>query len=105
MSATETKETFGAVIRGDVPVLVDFSAEWCGPCKMMKPVLQELHQMLGEKVRILKIDIDQNPNTASAYHIQSVPTLVLFQKGEVKWRQSGVVPAPQLAGIIKQHVG
>ena len=98
-----TKETFGDIIRGEKPVLVDFTAEWCGPCKMMKPVLQELHDRLGDKLRILKIDIDRNPAVASNFQVQSVPTLVLFQNGKILWRQSGVVQAAQLQKIISDH--
>ena len=102
MEATK-KETFGDIIGGEKPVLVDFTAEWCGPCKMMKPVLQELHDRLGDKLRILKIDIDRNPAVASNFQVQSVPTLILFQNGEILWRQSGVVQAAQLQKIISDH--
>lgn len=97
------KESFGELINGDTPVLVDFSAEWCGPCRMMKPVLEELHRRMGEKVRIIKIDIDKSPEAANAYHVQSVPTLLLFQQGKIHWRQSGVVQAAQLEKIIEQY--
>ena len=102
MEATK-KETFGDIIGGEKPVLVDFTAEWCGPCKMMKPVLQELHDRLGDKLRILKIDIDRNPAVASNFQVQSVPTLILFQNGKILWRQSGVVQAAQLQKIISDH--
>lgn len=104
METTNKKETFGEIIRGETPVLVDFSAEWCGPCKMMKPVLEELHKKTGDKVRIIKIDIDQSPTVAAAYQIQSVPTLILFHKGNILWRQSGVVPANYLENIISRHI-
>ena len=102
MEATKN-ETFGDIIRGEKPVLVDFTAEWCGPCKMMKPVLQELHDRVGDKLRILKIDIDRNPEVASHFEVQSVPTLILFQNGKILWRQSGVVQAAQLQKIISDH--
>ena len=97
------KETFGDIIKGDTPVLVDFTATWCGPCKMMKPILEQLHQQMGDKLRIIKIDIDQSPGAANAYHVQSVPTLILFQKGKNLWRQSGVIQAAQLKKIIEQY--
>jgi thioredoxin 1 len=105
--ATTEKQSFGEIIKGKKPVLVDFSAEWCGPCKMMPPILKEVKDKLGESVTILKIDIDRNPAVASAYGIQSVPTLMVFREGEIKFRQSGVMQANQiknvLEGILQQH--
>jgi thioredoxin 1 len=103
-TTSNKKESFGDIIKGDTPVLVDFTATWCGPCKMMKPVLEQLHQQMGDKLRIIKIDIDQSPAAANAYQVQSVPTLILFHKGKNLWRQSGVMQAAQLKKIIEQHI-
>jgi thioredoxin 1 len=98
-----TTETFGSIINGDTPVLVDFFAEWCGPCKMMPPILQQVHAQLGDKVRIIKIDVDRNQQLASELNVSSVPTIALFHNGEIKWRQPGVQPANVLVEIIKKH--
>jgi thioredoxin 1 len=92
--------TFSDIINGSKPVLVDFSAEWCGPCKMMPPILKELKDKVGDEVIILKMDIDRNPAVADAYQIQSVPTLIVFKDGQVKWRQSGVMQAGPLKSVL-----
>jgi thioredoxin 1 len=97
-------ETFGSIINGENPVLVDFFAEWCGPCKMMPPILQQVHTQLGDKVRIIKIDVDKNQQLAAELNVSSVPTLAIFHKGEIKWRQAGVQPANVLVQLLSQHL-
>ena len=94
--------TFNQIIQSSKPVLVDFSAEWCGPCKMMAPILKELKKEIGDSATIIKVDVDKNPQAASAYQVQSVPTLILFKNGQPLWRQSGVVQKSGLLGVIKK---
>ena len=95
--------SFQEVIRSGKPVLVDFSAEWCGPCKMMAPVLKQAKDAVGEKATIIKVDIDKNRAAAEQFQIQSVPTLILFKNGQIKWRQSGVVPANTLVQVLNEY--
>ena len=95
---------FQDIIADNTPVLVDFFAEWCGPCKMMKPVLEELKKKMGNKIIILKIDIDKNISLSSEYRIQSVPTLVLWKQGEIIWRQSGALSLNELEPILSSYI-
>ena len=97
------KEKFDELIKGDIPVLVDFSAEWCGPCKMMAPVLEQLKSKMAGKIRILKIDVDKNRELAGKYRVQSVPTLILFQGGKTKWSGVGVMTSNHLENVINNN--
>ena len=104
METENKRETFNDIIQGDKPVLIDFFAEWCGPCKLMKPILSELRQKMGDKIRILKIDVDKSPVVSSAFDIQSVPTLMFIRNKNILWRQAGVMQANQLENIINQFL-
>ncbi|WP_209330534.1 thioredoxin [Lunatimonas salinarum] len=97
-------KSFSELVMGDTPILVDFFAVWCGPCQMMQPILQETAQRVGDRVKIVKVDVDKNPMAANKYQVRGVPTLILFHKGKILWRQSGVVPAHQLAKVVDQFV-
>lgn len=96
--------TFKEIIESQTPTLVDFSAEWCGPCKMMAPILQDVAANIGNTARIIKVDVDKNPQAAAFYQVQGVPTLILFKNGQILWRQSGVIQAGQLVNIINSFV-
>lgn len=96
-------ENFEDIINSDKPVLVDFFATWCGPCKMMHPVLDDLHAKIGDKVRIIKVDIDKNEQLATAYNVRSVPTLMVFKAGQLKWRESGVMQVAALEQVLAQY--
>jgi thioredoxin 1 len=95
---------FTELINGNTPVLVDFHATWCGPCKMMSPILDELAPRIQGKAKIIKIDVDKNQQAASLYQVRGVPTLILFKNGKQLWRQSGVVQANELETIINQNI-
>ncbi len=98
------KSSFNDIINSERPVLVDVYAEWCGPCKTMMPILSDFKKQIGDKVRVIKIDSDKNQTLMQKYGIRGVPTLMLFQNGELLWRQSGVVPASQLTEIVGPYV-
>jgi thioredoxin 1 len=97
------KSNFSEIIKGETPVLVDFYADWCGPCKTLAPILKEAKSSLGDKVKIVKIDVDKNQELSSKYQVRGVPTLILFKEGKQLWRQSGVVPKDELVKIIESH--
>jgi len=97
-------EKFGDVIKSSQPVLVDFHATWCGPCKMMAPELQRFAQSNTGKLRVIKIDIDKNPAAAQQFNIQGVPTLILFKEGKVLWRQSGAMSSSQISAAVNSHI-
>jgi thioredoxin 1 len=96
--------TFNQLVNQNVPVLVDFKADWCGPCKMMAPVLKQVKQNFKEQLKIIKIDIDQNPNVAQRFDVKGVPTMILFKKGEPVWRQSGVIQTNDLTTILNRYL-
>lgn len=99
-----TTRSFQEIINDSKPVLIDYFAEWCGPCKMMAPILTELKNRLGERIHIIKIDVDKNPQLAAKEGVRGVPTLALYQSGNRLWRKSGVIPATELERMIQEVV-
>ena len=98
------KNSFNNIINSETPVLVDFFADWCGPCKMLAPVLKQVKEALGDKIKIVKIDVDKNQLLASEYQVRGVPTMLLFKNGNQLWRQSGVFQKKDILSIIKSHL-
>ena len=96
-------DSFNTLIQSEKPVLVDFFAEWCGPCKTLAPLLREAKLQLGEQATIIKVDVDKNQQVAAAYNVRGVPTLILFKKGKIVWRQSGVVPTQEIVRVFKEN--
>jgi len=101
MENSASRQSFTDLINSGKPVLVDFFAVWCGPCKMMPPILDEVKKEMGDSIHVIKIDVDRNQSAAATFGIQGVPTLIVFQHGKIMWRQSGVVPAGQIIQVLK----
>ena len=97
------KSSFNDIINSETPVLVDFFADWCGPCKMLAPVLKDVKKDMGDAVKIVKIDVDKNQPLAAKYQVRGVPTMILFKNGKQLWRQSGVLQKQEVISVIKQH--
>jgi thioredoxin 1 len=95
---------FKELINSERPVLVDFFAEWCGPCKVLAPILVKIKAELGDKLSVVKIDVDSNPSVSNAYNVNGVPTLILFKKGRILWREAGAVPFEQLLSRLRPHI-
>lgn len=97
------KSSFSKIIDSETPVLVDFYADWCGPCKMLAPILKQVKDEMGQSIKIVKIDVDKNQSIASKYQVRGVPTMLLFKNGKQLWRQSGVLQKNDIVQIIKSH--
>lgn len=101
MSTFNNMASFQEIINSNIPTLVDFHATWCGPCKTMSPIIDEVKSELGPSVRILKIDVDKNPAVSTKFKIRGVPTFILFKNGEIVWKESGVIPKRTLLSTIQ----
>jgi thioredoxin 1 len=97
------KHSFNSIINSETPVLVDFFADWCGPCKMLAPILKQVKDELGESVKIVKIDVDKNQQLAAKYQVRGVPTMLLFKNGKQVWRQSGVLQKNDIINVIQSN--
>jgi thioredoxin 1 len=95
--------TFAELLQTEKPVLIDFYADWCAPCRAMKPILEDLKTRIGEDALVYKIDVDRNPSVAEAYKVMSIPTLIIFKNGEPVWRKSGIAPANELQKLLAEH--
>jgi thioredoxin 1 len=95
--------TFQEIIKGNNPVLVDFYADWCNPCKVMQPILKSIKKEFGDNIKILKINVDNNSSVSEKFNVKGVPTFILFQQGEIRWRQSGIIAKENFIEIIKAH--
>jgi len=95
---------FNELINGEKPVLVDFYADWCGPCRILSPIIKEVKSEFGDKLKVIKIDVDKNPSVSGIYQIQGVPTMMLFKNGKVLWRQAGVLSKQDLVDVIQSRL-
>ena len=98
------KSSFGTIIHSEIPVLVDFFADWCGPCKMLAPILKQVKEELNDKIKIIKIDVDKNQVLSTKFQVRGVPTMILFKNGKQLWRQSGVLQKEQILNVVKSHL-
>tara|TARA_R110001606_G_scaffold82872_3_gene189627 strand:+ start:655 stop:954 length:300 start_codon:yes stop_codon:yes gene_type:complete len=98
------KDSFNNIINSETPVLVDFHADWCGPCKMLAPILKQVKEEMGNALKIVKIDVDKNQTLASTYQVRGVPTMLLFKNGKQVWRQSGLLQKNDIVRVVQQHI-
>ena len=98
------KSNFKKIVSTSTPVLVDFYADWCGPCKVLAPILKEVKESMGDSVKIIKIDVDKNPSLAAKYQVRGVPTMIVFKEGKPMWRQSGVLQKKDIVGVLESYL-